>query len=105
MRKDFAVAVYEGTVQTAFREVSDALAANDTLRREQQFRLALAQSSRSTLQLAEARYLGGLDTNLRYLDAQRSSFANETALIDISVQRQVALVTLYRTLGGGWLAP
>lgn len=105
VRKDIAVAVYEGTVQTAFREVSDALAANDTLRREQQFRLALAQSSRSALQLAEARYLGGLDTNLRYLDAQRSSFANETALIDISVQRQVALVTLFRTLGGGWLAP
>ncbi|MDD1139400.1 efflux transporter outer membrane subunit [Pseudomonas sp. TNT2022 ID233] len=101
-RKDSAVAAYEGTIQTAFREVSDALAATDTLRREEVARRALANTSNETLKLAKARYEGGIDSHLRYLDAQRTSFVNETAFIEVSTQRQIALVDLFRSLGGGW---
>jgi len=101
-RKDSAVAAYEGTIQTAFREVADALAATDTLRREEAARRALANTSRETLKLARARYEGGIDSHLRYLDAQRTSFVNETAFIEVSTQRQIALVDLFRSLGGGW---
>ncbi|MGG7557234.1 efflux transporter outer membrane subunit [Pseudomonas sp. ES3] len=101
-RKDFAVAAYEGTIQTAFREVADALAATDTLRREEAARRALANTSSETLKLAKARYEGGIDSHLRYLDAQRASFVNETAFIEVSTQRQIALVDLFRSLGGGW---
>lgn len=101
-RKDSAVAAYEGTIQTAFREVADALAATDTLRREEAARRALANTSSETLKLAKARYEGGIDSHLRYLDAQRTSFVNEMAFIEVSTQRQIALVDLFRSLGGGW---
>ncbi|CAB5691404.1 Outer membrane protein oprM precursor [Delftia tsuruhatensis] len=104
VRKDMAVAAYEQTVQTAFREVADALAATDTLRREEAARLALLDSSRQALRLAEARYRAGVDDHLRYLDAQRSAFANEGAYIDTVTRRQVALAQLFRALGGGWSA-
>ncbi|MFK0342678.1 efflux transporter outer membrane subunit [Pseudomonas asiatica] len=103
-RKDSAVAAYEGTVQQAFREVADALAATDTLRREEIARRALADTSRATVALAKARYEGGIDSHLRYLDAQRSDFVNEAAYIEASTQRQLALVDLFRALGGGWPA-
>ena len=103
VRKDSAVAAYEGTVQTAFREVADALAATDTLRREEVARRGLASTTSETLKLAKARYEAGVDSHLRYLDAQRSSFINEVAYIEVSTQRQIALVDLYRALGS-WSA-
>lgn len=102
VRQDAAVADYEGTIQTAFREVADALAATDTVRREETARRALAESSRAAEALAEARYRGGVDDHLRYLDAQRSSFNDQTTLIQISTDRQLALADLFRALGGGW---
>nr|WP_232106564.1 efflux transporter outer membrane subunit [Pseudomonas mendocina] len=102
VRQDAGVADYEGTIQTAFREVADALAATDTLRREEAARRALAESSRAAEALAEARYKGGVDDHLRYLDAQRSSFNDQNTLIQISTDRQLALADLFRALGGGW---
>ncbi len=102
VRKDIAVADYEKTIQVAFREVSDALAAVDTLRREEQAQHALANSNLEAQKLSEARYRGGVDGYLRYLDAQRQAFDSQTALIDVRTQRQVALATLFRSLGGGW---
>ncbi|HBB77015.1 multidrug transporter [Stutzerimonas xanthomarina] len=102
VRRDSAVAEYEGSIQTAFREVADALAARDTLQREESARRALAATSTQALKLARARYEGGVDDHLRYLDAQRSSFVNELAVIETATQRQIALVSLFRSLGGGW---
>lgn len=102
VRRDIAVAAYEQSIQTAFREVADALAATDTLRREEAARKALTDTSQQTLRLAEARYRAGVDDHLRYLDAQRNAFANESAYIDVVTQRQIALAGLFRVLGGGW---
>lgn len=102
VRKDIAVAQYEKAVQTAFREVSDALAATDTLRREELSRLALAESSIAAQRLAEVRYRSGVDSHLRYLEAQRSAFANQVTFIEVSTQHQLALANLFRSLGGGW---
>lgn len=102
VRKDMAVAQYEGSVQTAFREVADALAANDTLRREVDHRQALFESSRRALTLSQARYRSGVDSNLKYLDAQRSAYASELALINTTAQRQLAVVSLFKALGGQW---
>lgn len=104
VRSDIAVADYEGTIQTAFREVADALAAADTLRREEESRRALAESSTRALALSEARYRAGVDDHLRYLDAQRRDFTNQMMLIDIAAQRQAALTDLFKALGGGWSA-
>lgn len=102
VRKDIAIADYEKSIQTAFREVSDALAATDTLQREEKAQRGLAQSSTLAMQLSEARYRSGVDGHLRYLDAQRRAFANQILQIEVSTQRQIALATLFRTLGGGW---
>ena len=102
VRKDAAGAAYEGTIQVAFREVAGALTATDTLRREEAARRALADSSVAAMTLAKARYDGGVDDYLRYLDAQRSTFGNQVTLIQISTERQIALVDLFKSLGGGW---
>ena len=105
LRRDSAIAGYEGTVQTAFREVADALAATDTLRREEDARALLAQASQETLRLSQARWQGGVDSHLRYLDAQRNDFAHRISLIETRTQRQIALATLFKVLGGGWNPP
>ncbi|KAA0012974.1 efflux transporter outer membrane subunit [Billgrantia pellis] len=102
VRKDIAVAEYEQTIQTAFREVADALAAVDTLRREERARRARAESSARSLQLSEARWRTGVDDYLRYLDAQRNDFAYQVDLIEVSTDYQIALARLFRALGGGW---
>jgi len=102
VRKNIAVAQYELAIQTAFKEVSDALAATDTLRREEASRRALAESSQEAMRLSEARYRGGVDSHLRYLDAQRSAFTDQLTYIEVSTQRQIALATLFKALGGGW---
>lgn len=105
VRKDMAVVAYEKSIQTAFREVADALAATDTLRREEASRRKLAATSAESLRLATARYRGGVDSHLRYLDAERSHFASQMAVIEVATQRQMALATLFKALGGGWTAP
>lgn len=102
VRKDMAVVAYEKSIQTAFREVADALAATDTLRREEAAQRKLVTSSAQSLTLATARYRAGVDSHLRYLDAERSHFASQLALIDVATERQIALTTLYKALGGGW---
>ncbi|MFJ4443387.1 efflux transporter outer membrane subunit [Pseudomonas sp. NPDC089422] len=102
VRRDVAVANYEQTVQTAFREVADALDSSDTLRREVLARSTLADTSSEALQLARARYQQGIDTHLRYLDAQRSDFTAQINLIQARNDQQLALVALYRSLGGAW---
>ena len=59
-----AVAEYEQSIQTAFREVMDALAATDTLRRQEDAQRAQATSSQAALALSEARYRGGVDNHI-----------------------------------------
>lgn len=103
VRKDMAIVAYEHTIQTAFREVADALAATDTLRREETAQQALARSSSEALRLTQSRWLAGADDHLRFLDAQRSDLAVQMALIQVKTQRQIALATLFRALGGGWV--
>lgn len=102
VRKDIAIAGYEYSIQTAFREVSDALAATDTLKREEAAQADAVRSSDKALALSEARYHGGLDDHLRFLEAQRNDFVSQMALIEVQTQRQIALSSLFRALGGGW---
>ncbi|GHC91235.1 outer membrane protein OprJ [Pseudorhodoferax aquiterrae] len=104
LRKDQAVAAYELSIQTAFREVADALAATETLRREEAAQRALADTSGEALRLAQARWEAGADDHLRYLDAQRSALAAQMDWIAVRTAHQVALATLFRALGGGWQA-
>lgn len=102
VRKDAAVASYEQTIQTAFKEVADALDGADTLRREASARAELTDAGDEALMLAKARYVQGVDSHLRYLEAERSSFNNHINLIKVRTEQQTALVSLYRALGGTW---
>ena len=104
IRKDIAVANYEQTIQLAFKEVADALASIDTLRREQTAQEKLTETSKERLRLSRARYENGIDDNLRFLDAQRENLTSQLAAINVRTQKQIAISTLYRSLGGGWFS-
>lgn len=102
VRKDIAVSDYEREIQQAFREVADGLDAKETFAREAQARADLANSSTEALRLSEARYRAGVDGFLRYLDTQRSSFADQISLINVNAEQQIATVRLFKALGGDW---
>jgi len=95
-----ALANYEGAIQTAFREVADALARRGTITEELAASERFAAAAADTLRLTEARYRGGIDTFLSSLDAQRSLYAAQQSLVQTRLIRATNLVTLYRALGG-----
>lgn len=96
-----AVATYEGTLQTAFREVADALATRGTIGEQLSAQTAKAQAAATAQRLSDARYRAGIDSFLNTLDAQRTSYAARQTLVQTRLARATNLVTLYRTLGGG----
>ncbi|WP_327196832.1 efflux transporter outer membrane subunit [Sphingomonas sp. Leaf22] len=96
-----AVATYEGTLQTAFREVADALATRGTIGEQLSAQTARARAAATAERLSDARYRAGIDSFLNTLDAQRTSYAARQTLVQTRLARATNLVTLYRTLGGG----
>ncbi len=99
--RDAAVATYEKSVQTAFREVSDALATRGTIGEQLAAHEAGAHAAGRAATLSEARYRGGIDSFLTTLIAQRTLYTAQQALATTRLQRETNLVTLYQTLGGG----
>jgi multidrug efflux system outer membrane protein len=97
-----ALARYEQTIQQGFREAEDALIAHRKARETLVARREAAQSSREALSVAEQRYTSGLTSYLAVLDTQRSLFAAEIAESRTLLAQLVAVVQLYRALGGGW---
>lgn len=96
-----AVATYEKAIQTAFREVSDALAQRGTIGEQVAAQTARADAARVAARLSDARYRAGVDSFLVSLDAQRTAYAADQQLIATRLARAGNLVTLYATLGGG----
>jgi len=99
-QRDAALASYEKSIQTAFREVSDALARRGTIADQVRASEALAAASADNYRLSDARYRGGIDTFLQSLDAQRSLYSARRQLISTQLAAATNLVTLYRVLGG-----
>jgi multidrug efflux system outer membrane protein len=99
--RDIAIAMYEKSIQAAFREVSDALSLRVTLMAQQNELQSLVNSLDVTYRLSEARYKGGIDSYLGVLVAQRSLYAAQQRLVDVRLARLSNLVTLYKVLGGG----
>lgn len=93
---------YQKTIYSALRETSDALAAFDKNREERSQQEQLVLNLRETVRLSELRYRGGLDSYLQVLDAQRNLFSGELTLAQLRLQERLAVVDLYRALGGGW---
>jgi len=100
--REIAVAQYEKAVQTAFREVADALAGRATLDDQLAALQAQATAERDRLRLADLRYRNGISSFLDLLDAQRSLFTVEQALAQVRLAQRANEVALYKALGGGW---
>lgn len=100
--REIAVAQYEKSIQTAFREVSDALAGQATLQEQLEAQRATRQADARRTELSDLRYRNGIASYLDFLDAQRSLFASEQTLVQTRLLQLQNQVTLYKVLGGGW---
>lgn len=104
-QRDIAVAQYEKSIQTAFREVADALAGQATYSEQLRAQQAVAAAETDRFNLSDLRYRNGTASYLDLLDAQRSLFIAQQQAIQANLQRLQNQVTLYRVLGGGWSEP
>jgi multidrug efflux system outer membrane protein len=100
--RQIEVAQYERAIQSAFREVADALAERRTLGEQLAARLSLVDATTASFKLSQARYERGIDSYLDVLDSQRSMYSAQQGLIDTRLQQLANTVTLYKVLGGGW---
>lgn len=103
--RDIAVARYEQSIQTAFREVADALAGQSTFSEQLRAQRAVALAEQDRFNLSDLRYKSGAASYLDLLDAQRSLFQAQQLAVQANLQRLQNQVTLYRVLGGGWSEP
>jgi NodT family efflux transporter outer membrane factor (OMF) lipoprotein len=100
--RDIAIAQYERAIQSAFREVADALAGRATFGEQLRAQAAVAEAEAVRYRLSDLRYQNGVASYLDLLDAQRSLFAARQALVQTRLQQLQNQVLLYRALGGGW---
>lgn len=102
VQRDINVAQYEKAIQSAFREVADALADRASLTERLDARRQQVDATQAAFRLSDARYKGGADSYLGLLDAQRSLYLAEQELIIVRLADAANRVTLYKVLGGGW---
>lgn len=100
--RDIALAEYEKSIQSGFREVSDALALEAALAEQRAADERLLEAATRTHELSRARYEAGFDSYLVLLDAQRTLYAAEQGLVATRLAEQTNRITLYKVLGGGW---
>ena len=100
--REIAVAQYEKSIQTGFKEVSDALAGRTTLAEQARAQAAQAEAERKRFYLSDLRYRNGVASYLDLLDAQRSLFALEQADVQVRLTQLLNQINLYKALGGGW---
>lgn len=98
-QRDAALAAYERAIQTAFREVADALADQGTLGERLRAANANTEAAADTARLTDARYRGGVDSFLSSLDAQRSLYSARRSEIAVELAAVRNRITLYRSLG------
>jgi len=102
VERNVQVAQYEKAIQTAFREVADALAARGTLQQQIKAQRALVDSAGASYRLSEMRFHSGVDAYLTVLDSQRTLYSAQQGLVSVELARLQNLVGLYKALGGGW---
>ena len=99
-RKVIAVADYEKTIQQAFREVADLLAARDSLTEQLAAQSASSQIQQQRQKLVEARYQAGIANHLELLDAERDAYAARQAEVQVLRAQLTASTQLYKALAG-----
>ncbi len=103
VQKKIEVAQYELSIQTAFREVSDALSARGTYAEQLEAQRALVAADADAYRLAAMRFRAGVDNYLTTLTSQLSLFAAQQGLVTLRQAQLANQVTLYKALGGGWV--
>ena len=102
---DETIANYHATIVQAFREVADALAARTRLAEQRRAQEAQVAALRDAMPLSLARYDTGLTNYIEVLDAEDLLYPAESALAETRRNQLVAVVNLYKALGGGWQTP
>ena len=100
-----AVAQYEKSIQTAFREASDALVSRKTLKDQLDAQARQLEAEQVRYKLSDLRYTNGIASYLDLLDAQRSLFSLEQAVVQVRLTQLQNQINLYKVLGGGWTEP
>ena len=95
-----ALSQYEKAVQTAFKEVADALADRAQWGERLGAQTGMVLATQKAFDLSEARFQAGVDNYLTVLDAQRSLYAAQQTLISLRLSEQINRVTLWKALGG-----
>lgn len=103
-RKNIAVAQYEKSIQTAFREVADALAGEATYTDQLEALRQLEKSATESLELSRLRYDNGIDSFLQVQTAEITLFSTQQQVIQVGLASLMNRVELYKALGGGWQA-
>jgi multidrug efflux system outer membrane protein len=102
-QREILLATYEKAIQTAFREVADALAVRTSIAARLQSQQSLVASSYRSFQLSSALFTrGGGSGFLEVLDAQRAYYAAQQDMITLGLLEQLNRLALFKTLGGGW---
>jgi len=102
VQREIAVIQYEKAIQSAFKEVADALAIRGTVDEEVSAQESLVNAFAETYRLSNSRFDKGIDSYLGVLDAQRSLFASQQVLVYLRLAKSANQVRLYAVLGGGW---
>ena len=105
VQQEIAVTQYEKSIQSAFREVADALAACGTLGEQVNAQQNLVSALEEAYRLALTRFNNGVDSYLSVLDAQRSLFAAQQGLVNLRLAKYASNIRLYSALGGGGNEP
>jgi multidrug efflux system outer membrane protein len=101
VEREIAVTQYEKAIQSAFREVADALAARGTIDEQLSAQQSLTDAVAETYRISNLRYEKGIDSFLGVLDAHRSLYAAQQGLIAVRLAKLASQVNLYAVLGGG----
>ncbi|ECI5072575.1 TPA: Cu(+)/Ag(+) efflux RND transporter outer membrane channel SilC, partial [Klebsiella pneumoniae] len=103
IRQQQSVVNYEQKIQSAFKDVSDTLALRDSLSQQLESQQRYLDSLQITLQRARGLYASGAVSYIEVLDAERSLFATQQTILDLTYSRQVNEINLFTALGGGWV--
>jgi multidrug efflux system outer membrane protein len=103
IQKDIGVAQYQKAIQSAFREVSDGLAARGTYVQQLAALQQNVDDQQRRLELANMRFMNGVDSYLNVLTARTDLYNAQLTLVSTRLNQLTSLVDLYRALGGGWL--
>ena len=104
VRQQQSVVSYEQKIQTAFKEVADALSLRETISKQIAAQLRYLDSLQITLQRARGLYSSGAVSYLEVIDAERALFSTQQSILDLKYSQQVNEINLFTALGGGWTA-